>query len=94
MHYVVRKFSIEFVRIFQRDRGGIRGEVCCVHYVVRKFPFVRIFQRDRGGISGKVWCMHYVVRKFSICKDFPERQGRDTWRGMLHALCCKEILHL
>ena len=29
--------------------------------------------------------MHYVVRKFSICKDFPERQGRDTWRGMMHA---------
>ena len=27
-----------------------------------------------------------VVRKFSICKDFPERQGRDTWRGVLHAL--------
>ena len=30
--------------------------------------------------------MHYVVRKFSICKDFPERQGMDTWRGMLRAL--------
>ena len=38
--------------------------------------------------------MHYVVRKFSICKDFPERQGRDTWRGMMHALCCKEIFNL
>ena len=38
--------------------------------------------------------MHYVVRKFSICKDFPERQGMDTWRGMLYALCCKEIFLL
>ena len=45
--------------------------------------------------------MHYVVRKFSICKDVPERQGRDTWRGMLHALCpfgwysySKEIFNL
>ena len=27
--------------------------------------------------------MHYVVRKF---KDFPERQGMGTWRGMLRAL--------
>ena len=34
------------------------------------------------------------MRKFSICKDFPERQGRDMWRGMVHALCCKEIFHL
>ena len=42
-------------------------------------------QRDRGGICGEVCCMHYVVRKFSICMDFPERQGRDTWRGMMHA---------
>ena len=25
-----------------------------------------------------------VVRIVSICKDFPEKQGRDTWRGMLH----------
>ena len=38
--------------------------------------------------------MHYVVRKFSICKDFPERQGMDTWRGMMHALCCEEIFRL
>ena len=41
-----------------------------------------------------VACTSYVVRKFSICKDFSERQGMDTWRGMVHALCCKEIFHL
>ena len=39
--------------------------------------------------------MHYVVRKFSICMDFPERQGRDTWRGMMHAVrkfsICKDF---
>ena len=39
-------------------------------------------------------CMHYVVREFSICKDFLERQGRDMWRGMMHALCCKKNFHL
>ena len=33
-----------------------------------------------------VACTSYVVRKFSICMDFPERQGRGTWRGMLRAL--------
>ena len=39
--------------------------------------------------------MHYhVVRKFSICKDFPERQGMGTWRGMVHALCCKGIFYM
>ena len=38
--------------------------------------------------------MYYVVRKFSTCKDVPERQGRDMWRGMLLALCCKKIFHL
>ena len=38
--------------------------------------------------------MHYIVRKFSICMDFPERQGMDTWRDMVHALCCKDIFHL
>ena len=25
-----------------------------------------------------------IVKIFSICKDFPERQGRDKWRDMLH----------
>ena len=39
--------------------------------------------------------MHYVVRKFSFCMDFPDRQGSDTWRGVLHALVgCKEIFNL
>ena len=41
-----------------------------------------------------VACTSYVVRKFSICKGFPERRGMDTWRGMVHALYCKEIFHL
>ena len=47
------------------------------------------FSREAGeGYVGEVCCVHYVVRKFSICKDFPERQGRDTWRG----ICCMHSL--
>ena len=68
-----------------------------MHYIVRIFFHLYGFsmQRDRGVIHGEVCCMYWlVVRKPSICKDFPERQGMDTWRGMVHVLCCKKIFHL
>ena len=70
-----------------------------MHYVTCKEIFhLYGFSRETGEgyVERYDACMHYVVRKFSICKDFPERQGRDTRRGMMHALsaCCKEIFYL
>ena len=30
-------------------------------------------------------------KEISICKDFPERQGMDTWRGMLHVATVRKF---
>ena len=59
--------------------------LCCKE-IFLLYGFSR--ETGEGYVERYVACTSYVVRKFSICKDFPKRQGRNTWKG----ICCMHCL--